>query len=305
QRHLDGRRRHRGRHLPGCRGPDRPVLLGDPAHRLQWWRHHRERHPQWRLPHRHAQRGTGLREQLRRLEPAVKGGREMLRVGAPVVAAVAVVAGCAAPTAQIPDVTGEPVADAVAMLEDAGFGVVIVGGHELDDVVDWTISSHSPQGEERPCGETIRLNVHSALEAASKACDAGRIGDDGRSLVLDTAGQERGSGDLTLTDTLCVLEELDVPDVVLDKMGATRSLDGRQEDSWGGIEASWAYHPDDGLDVILELERTGAAPRGDRPHAASLRPDASTTCARAAAPPARRRAAARSARRQRAWCPGR
>lgn len=178
----------------------------------------------------------------------------MLRVGAPVVAAVAVVAGCAAPTAQIPDVTGEPVADAVAMLEDAGFGVVIVGGHELDDVIDWTISSHSPQGEERPRGETIRLNVHSALEAASKACDAGRIGDDGRSLVLDTAGQERGSGDLTLTDTLCVLEELDVPDVVLDKMGATRSLDGRQEDSWGGIEASWAYHPDDGLDVILELE---------------------------------------------------
>jgi hypothetical protein len=26
---------------------------------------------------------------------------------------------------------------------------------------------------------------------------------------------------------------------------------GRQEASWDGIEASWSYHPDNGLDLVL------------------------------------------------------
>lgn len=178
----------------------------------------------------------------------------MTKAGVAGGAAIAVVAGCAAGTVQIPDVADEPVVEAVTALEEAGFETVIVGGHAIDDVADWTVSSQSPRDEERPRGETIRLNVHSALEAATDACGAGRVGDDGRSLVLDTEGEDWGSGDLTLVDTMCVLDELDVPDVVLDKMGATRSLDGRQTDSWDGIEVSWSYHPDDGLDVILELE---------------------------------------------------
>lgn len=99
---------------------------------------------------------------------------------------------------------------------------VVVGDHEVDDVADWTVDSHSLRGEQQPQGGTVRLNPNSVLQVASSACDAGRIGDNGSSLVLD-------------------------------KMGATRSLDGRQADDWNGIGASWSYHPDDGLHVILEL----------------------------------------------------
>ncbi len=66
-------------------------------------------------------------------------------------------------------------------------------------------------------------------------------------------GDEPGTGDLGLGDIVCVLSELDVPDSVITKMDSTTSLDGRQEDEWAGIEASWKYHPDNGLDVVLEL----------------------------------------------------
>lgn len=92
-----------------------------------------------------------------------------------------------------------------------------------------------------------------ALDAAAETCGAGNLGDNGHSLTLNMKGEETGSGDLAIDDVVCVLNELDVPDVVLDKMAATRSLDGRQSDAWGVIEASWSYHPDNGLDVILEL----------------------------------------------------
>ena len=33
--------------------------------------------------------------------------------------------------------------------------------------------------------------------------------------------------------------------------GSTRALDGRQSATWAQFEASWTYHPDDGLDVLV------------------------------------------------------
>ena len=96
----------------------------------------------------------------------------------------------------------------------------------------------------------------SPLQAAVDGCDVrkgyARIGDDGRSLSLDNEGEDDISG-LSFSDITCVLDALDVPDSVLDKMGNTRALDGMQTASWGDITATWTYHPDDGLDVILEM----------------------------------------------------
>lgn len=96
----------------------------------------------------------------------------------------------------------------------------------------------------------------SPLEAAVDTCNApkgyARIGDNGRSLKLDSEGDEQIGG-LSIDDTECVLNELGVPDSVVDKMGSTRALDGMQTATWDDITATWTYHPDDGLDVILEL----------------------------------------------------
>jgi hypothetical protein len=94
------------------------------------------------------------------------------------------------------------------------------------------------------------------FEAAAADCglEDSVVGDGGKSLYLDMEGEELLSGELDYFEILCVLEEVHVPDYVLDHMGSTRSLDGRQSDEWDGIEASWTYHPDDGLDVLLVLE---------------------------------------------------
>lgn len=49
----------------------------------------------------------------------------------------------------------------------------------------------------------------------------------------------------------CILAQVKTPDYVIAQMDRTRALDGTQHGSWGNISASWSYHPDSGLDVVL------------------------------------------------------
>lgn len=81
------------------------------------------------------------------------------------------------------------------------------------------------------------------------------LGDEGRSLDLDGAGQDSIVG-LTVDQIACVLLEVEAPDSVMSRMDGTRALDGMQEAEWSGLSASWTYHPDNGLDVILAEVRS-------------------------------------------------
>jgi PASTA domain len=181
------------------------------------------------------------------------GRRTVLLIGA----AVVTLAGCASPLADVPDVDGAAADEAVAELEAQGFAVEYTGGHrpEEDAADRWLVSSQRPQAGRGPAGAKVKLEVASVLEVAATRCDIdGAVGDEGASLELDMEGDDFGSGDLNYADVACVLNELDVPDSVVSKMDSTRSIDGRQTEDWDGIEANWTYHPDDGLDVILELK---------------------------------------------------
>ncbi|HTL40542.1 MAG TPA: hypothetical protein VL294_03635 [Pseudolysinimonas sp.] len=93
------------------------------------------------------------------------------------------------------------------------------------------------------------------LPDAIKGCglDSSVVQDDGRSAFLDNKGNDFGSGDLTVDDLVCVLNAIDTPDAVINHMANTRSLDGTQSDSWGDFAATWTYHPDNGLDIIIKL----------------------------------------------------
>lgn len=98
----------------------------------------------------------------------------------------------------------------------------------------------------------------SPFEAALDACGmedgpTSRIGDGGASLNLDHQGEDDTRG-IGLIDLNCVLDELEAPDSVVSQMEQTRALDGRQSAEWDGIEASWSYHPDTGLDVLLAIQ---------------------------------------------------
>lgn len=59
---------------------------------------------------------------------------------------------------------------------------------------------------------------------------------------------------------LCVLFRLDMPDAVMTRMDNTRALDGTQEASWSVYSAWWTYHPDSGLNMVVE--DTTASRRG-------------------------------------------
>ena len=110
-----------------------------------------------------------------------------------------------------------------------------------------------------------------ALEKAHKAClgklgkvladneDAApaeeylRLGADGKSLTVQTAEPVGEiSSVYALAGTACVLDETGAPSSVGTKIDSTTALMGRQSDSWDGLEVSWSYHPDNGLDAVFE-----------------------------------------------------
>ncbi len=65
------------------------------------------------------------------------------------------------------------------------------------------------------------------------------------------ASEEPGGGTATIDDITCVMDELEAPESVLAQMGSTRALDGMQSATWSTYKATWTYHPDDGLDLII------------------------------------------------------
>lgn len=96
-----------------------------------------------------------------------------------------------------------------------------------------------------------------AISAAVQTCQlTGSTGitlmDGGNSVELETAGKE--SAGAPYTDVVCVLDGLKMPESVKARIGTTRSLDGMQQGTWPGYAASWNYHPDNGLNIIVEAQ---------------------------------------------------
>ena len=77
------------------------------------------------------------------------------------------------------------------------------------------------------------------------------VHDEGRSLTVDQEGEDETSG-ASIDELVCVLAAAGVPDSVVARMEVTRALDGMQTAEWDGITATWTYHPDSGMNLILE-----------------------------------------------------
>lgn len=86
---------------------------------------------------------------------------------------------------------------------------------------------------------------------SGKAISA-KLGDDGHTLSLDGQGKDDANG-LAWSDIECALKAVNVPDYVREQMGSTRALDGTQRESWDNFSASWSYHPDSGMNVVLRF----------------------------------------------------
>lgn len=150
----------------------------------------------------------------------------------------------------VPDVIGMTAGAAADALTEVGLVPDPrnrAGDSGLSD--EWLVTARISSATEAMPGESVGYYVESPLASASRSCGAnGSVGDQGRSIALDS-GYKNGK----LEEVVCVLVALKTPDSVLRKMDTTRALDGRQQASWEDISASWTYHPDSGLDVIIEL----------------------------------------------------
>jgi hypothetical protein len=163
-------------------------------------------------------------------------------------------AACSSPEVDLTSHIGRPWPEAAAAIEEAGLT------YEATPDIDpasasagaWTASSFIPAAGLHE-GDEVSVILLSVLYTAAEECGVPEPEDLGTTLVADMAGNDLGSGELAFADIQCLLEATGAPASVEAKMGETRALDGRQEDSWGDIEVSWSYHPDQGLDVIFEL----------------------------------------------------
>lgn len=107
-------------------------------------------------------------------------------------------------------------------------------------------ASNSGSGSDRkPRLETALTSCH-----LSPGSDGIELGDKKTSLVLDTEGEEDASG-LQAANASCVLKATKITDADMNLVESTRALDGRQQASWNGYDATWSYHPDTGLNMTL------------------------------------------------------
>jgi hypothetical protein len=102
---------------------------------------------------------------------------------------------------------------------------------------------------------TLGLTGCVGFDTFQKAYDTCRtptgitVSDGGKSLIINGTGEE--SYGATIYDTVCVLTEIKVPSYIISNMETTNSLMGRQSDEFDGIAISWSYHPDNGLDIVI------------------------------------------------------
>lgn len=90
-----------------------------------------------------------------------------------------------------------------------------------------------------------------AISNAAAQCGLeANVGDKGESISFNTKGNDDIGGD-ELSDVVCVLQRLEVPDRVVQRLDNTRALDGSVEDEWGAYKAFWTYHPDSGLSMTV------------------------------------------------------
>ena len=92
-------------------------------------------------------------------------------------------------------------------------------------------------------------NLAHSLDACSVSSPYARLASDTTSLTLVAYGD--GANGLSQTDFRCILDELDTPSSVRERMLITRAVDGAQHEEWNVYRVTWTYHPEDGLSVVL------------------------------------------------------
>ena len=146
----------------------------------------------------------------------------------------------------------------IALLAAAAFAFLWQSTISDLDATKNALAEVTDERDELQAAEDARVAEEAALpnvyEVVTKHLSPGDSG-------VDIEGDESyASIDLTgtaLFDTSDLgeaLKELGFPNSILDKIGNTRALDGTLTAQGEKVTASWTYHPDDGLSLVIELD---------------------------------------------------
>lgn len=117
------------------------------------------------------------------------------------------------------------------------------------DAVESAIAEQDDKLSEQEAQQQIEEAVaQAALVAAVDECKSSAspyVTVDEGGLVMEGLGDE--SSGVSVSAIVCILEELDIPDTVLTRISNTNSTMGLVDGSWGDYDATWSYHPDNGL----------------------------------------------------------
>lgn len=120
-----------------------------------------------------------------------------------------------------------------------------------------TVTATAKSGASATIDVTVRPELSSFQAIYYNLLDSSyaSLGADGSYLLIDTNPNDYDdySDDEAIQGLYYTLIALDLPDSLLQKMAATRALDGRQSEDYDDLEVSWSYHPDKGLEVLFTV----------------------------------------------------
>jgi hypothetical protein len=133
-------------------------------------------------------------------------------------------------------------------------GVVVAGqiSAENDRIAALEVKRQEALTEKKRLESLFTDSIYGAAYFVGKTIE---ISSDKRSMYLDSWGNAREwtINDMVPDVTFEILDRLEIPAVVKNRMNTTNMLMGQQEANWGDLKASWTYSPGAGLDVSLEI----------------------------------------------------
>lgn len=131
--------------------------------------------------------------------------------------------------------------------------LALLGLASLGAVIVWSGSGEGGMPPPVPVVASGADQLQAAKDGCARAESGVEITDGGSTMLFDGRGTEDFFG-APFEALACIQEKLKMPAAVVAHIGATRALDGRQQDSWDGFTASWSYHPDNGTDLIIQVD---------------------------------------------------
>lgn len=139
--------------------------------------------------------------------------------------------------------------DSIASVSDGKITAVNEG--------DCTITITTKNGKTDTCSIVVEPAGPDLKAIYKEFCKSSfsNIASDGSYLSIDTNPYDIDdySDSEAILAILSVNEALEFPESVINKMSSTRALDGMQTYTGNGIEVSWTYHPDRGLEIMYSL----------------------------------------------------